>query len=94
MDSFAPEVIALAAAIAAAAGVIRGITGFGGAMVMSPPLALLLGPLMAVPIVLLLESLAAAPMLVATRRLVRWKVIGPIMLMACVTVPLTVTVFV
>ena len=88
MDSFAPEVIALAAAIAAAAGVIRGITGFGGAMVMSPPLALLLGPLMAVPIVLLLESLAAAPMLVATRRLVRWKVIGPIMLMACVTVPL------
>jgi uncharacterized membrane protein YfcA len=26
---------------------IRGITGFGGAMVMSPPFALLLGPLLA-----------------------------------------------
>jgi hypothetical protein len=88
VDSFAPEVIALAAAIAAAAGVIRGITGFGGAMVMSPPLALILGPILAVPIVLLLESIAAAPMLVGTRKLVRWPVIGPIMLMACITVPL------
>lgn len=88
MDSFAPEVVALAALIAAAAGVIRGITGFGGAMVMSPPLALLLGPLLAVPIVLLLESIAATPMLVATRALVRWKVIGPIIAMACLTVPL------
>ena len=49
MDSFAPEVaglftqaIALAVVISALAGVIRGITGFGGALVMSPPLALLL----------------------------------------------------
>jgi uncharacterized membrane protein YfcA len=88
VDSFAPEVIALAAAIAAAAGIIRGITGFGGAMVMAPPLALLLGPIFAVPIVLLLESIAAAPMLVGTRTLVRWKVIGPIIAMACLTVPL------
>ena len=32
MDSFAPETIVLAAAIAVIAGVVRGITGFGGAM--------------------------------------------------------------
>lgn len=88
MDSFAPERIALAAAIAALAGVIRGITGFGGAMVMSPPLALILGPLATVPIVLLLEGFAAAPMLVETRPLVRWRVIAPILAMAVVTVPL------
>ena len=88
MDSFAPEVVALAAFIAALAGVVRVITGFGGAMVMSPPLALLLGPVLAVPVIMLLESLIAAPMLVTTRRLVRFKVVGPIILMACVTVPL------
>jgi len=87
VDSFAPETIVFALVIAALAGVIRGITGFGGAMVMAPPLALLLGPILAVPVVLLLESLAAAPMLVGTRRLVRWPVIGPIMAMACLTVP-------
>lgn len=85
---YAPEVLLAAAAIAAVAGVIRGVTGFGGAMVMSPPLALLLGPLATVPIVLLLESVAAAPMLVETRRLVRWRVVGPIIAAACVAAPL------
>jgi uncharacterized protein len=66
---------------------VRGITGFGGAMVMSPPLALLLGPHLAVPAVLLLEAMAATPMLVQTRRLVRWRVIGPILAACVVTVP-------
>jgi len=80
--------LALAILIAGVAGVVRGITGFGGAMVMSPPLALLLGPRLTVPIVLLLESIVAAPMLVQTGRLVRWRVIGPILLAACATVPL------
>lgn len=75
-------------AIAAVAGVVRGITGFGGALVMTPPLALLFGPALAVPVALLLESVAAAPMLVHTRRQVRWRVIGPILATACATVPL------
>jgi uncharacterized membrane protein YfcA len=88
VGALAPEVLALAVAVGGAAGVIRGITGFGGAMVMSPPLALLLGPRLAVPVVLLLESIVAVPMLVQTRRLVRWRVIGPILLATCATVPL------
>jgi len=88
VGSFAPETVALAIVIGALAGLIRGITGFGGAMVMTPPLALLLGPRLAVPVVLLLEALAAAPMLLQTRQLVRWRVIGPILAATCVTVPL------
>ena len=88
MDSFAPEVLALAAIVAALAGVIRGITGFGGAMVMAPPFALLLGPLVAVPVVLLLEGIAAAPMLVQLRHEVRWRVIGPIIAAAYATMPI------
>ena len=87
MDFSAPETIA-AVAIAAVAGVVRGITGFGGAMVMAPPLALLLGPSLAVPVVLLLESVAATPMLVQTRRQVRWRVVGPILAAACLAAPL------
>jgi len=78
VDSFSPETLAIALAVGALAGLVRGITGFGGAMVMSPPLALLVGPLLAVPAVLLLEGFAAAPMLIQTRRLVRWRVIAPI----------------
>jgi len=86
--SFAPETLALAGLVAAAAGVIRGITGFGGAMVMAPPLALLLGPRIMVPVTLLLEGIAAMPMLWQTRREVRWRTIGPILAACGVTVPL------
>ena len=88
MDSFAPEVLAIGAAVGALAGVVRGITGFGGAMVMSPPFALLLGAQLTVPVVLLLEGLVAAPMLVRTRGLVRWNVILPISIAAFVAAPL------
>ena len=87
VDFSVPE-LAGAAAIAVVAGVVRGITGFGGAMVMAPPLALLLGPALAVPIVLMLESVAAAPMLVQTRAQVRWPVVGPILAAACLAAPL------
>jgi hypothetical protein len=76
------------ALVAVIAGVVRGITGFGGAMVMAPPLVLLLGPQLAVPVVLLLESLAAAPQVVQTRSLVRWRVVVPILAATAVTVPL------
>ena len=88
MDSFGPETLAIAVVVGALAGLIRGITGFGGAMVMSPPFALLLGPKLAVPVVLLLEGLVAAPMLVRTRALVRWNVILPISAAAFVAAPL------
>jgi uncharacterized membrane protein YfcA len=82
----------LAVAIAFVAGIVRGITGFGGAMVMSPPLALLLGPRVAVPVVLLLESVVAAPMLVQTRHLVNWRMIGAILVAACACVPIGVLI--
>jgi len=88
VDSYAPEILAIAAAVGALAGVIRGITGFGGAMVMSPPFALLLGAKLTVPVVLLLEGLVAAPMLIRTRTLVRWKVILPIAIAAFIAAPI------
>lgn len=94
MDSFAPEIVAIAVAVAALAGVIRGITGFGGALVMTPPLAFLFGPWLTVPVALLLESLVALPMVVQTRRLVRWRVIAPICVAASLTAPLGVQVLV
>lgn len=94
MGSFAPETLASAVIIGGAAGVIRGITGFGGALVMTPPFALLFGPWLAVPVVLLLEALVALPMVVQTRRLVRWRMIAPICVAASLTVPFGVHVLV
>lgn len=80
--------LAAALLITGAAGIVRGVTGFGGAMVMSPPLALLLGPRLTVPVVLVLESVVAAPMLLHTRALVNWRLMGVILLVACLCVPL------
>lgn len=90
VDSFAPDTIAFAVCIAIVAGVVRGITGFGGAMVMTPPLALLVGPQVAVPVVLLLEGVAATPMVWHTRALASWRVIAPMIGAVCITAPLGV----
>jgi uncharacterized membrane protein YfcA len=77
----------IAMAIAALAGVIRGVTGFGGAMVLTPPLALLLGPQLAIPVVLLLEAFAGAPMLRDAARLATWRTLAPVTLAAFVAIP-------
>ena len=52
-----------ALAICGLGGMVRGATGFGGAMVMTPVLSVLLSPITAVIGALLLETFAAAPML-------------------------------
>ncbi len=84
-----PTVAQLAAmAIAGLAGVIRGITGFGGAMVLTPPLALLFGPQLAIPVVLILEAFVAAPMMRDAVKHATWRTLVPITLAACVTIPL------
>lgn len=77
-----------ALAIGAGAGIVRGVTGFGAAMVMAPPLALLLGPAVAVPLVLLLEAFAAAPMLPQAARIARWRLLVPILAGAALCVPI------
>lgn len=73
--------------IALAGGLVRGTTGFGAAMVMTPPLALLVGARTAVPVTLLLETFAAAPMLPAALALARWRIIAPICTSAVLAVP-------
>jgi uncharacterized membrane protein YfcA len=80
--------VLIAMAIAGAAGVIRGVTGFGGSMVMTPPLALLLGPQLAVPVVLVLEAFAGMPMMREAAAQARWRVLGLIGIGAVVTVPI------
>jgi uncharacterized membrane protein YfcA len=79
---------AAAAAIVAIAGLVRGVTGFGGAMVMSPPLSLLLGPREAVVTALILETIAALQFLPEVIRKVSWRTLLPISAAAALTVPL------
>lgn len=48
--------------IVSIAGLVRGTTGFGGAMLMTPILSVLIGPISAVVTALILETAAALVM--------------------------------
>lgn len=74
--------------IAVAGGVVRGVTGFGGSLVMTPALTLMFEPAQVVPVVLLLETFAAAPMMRPALRKAEFHIIVPICIAAFVTVPL------
>lgn len=73
--------------LALLAGFVRGVTGFGGSMVFTAPMALLTEPQTAVVVALLLEAFAALNMLPAARRLATARVLVPICVSACLTVP-------
>lgn len=83
----ASELVA-AIAIVSLGGFVRGVTGFGGAMVMTPPLSLLFGPTQAVAVALMLEVVPAAYLLPKAFREMSGRIIGPICVMACATVPI------
>jgi uncharacterized membrane protein YfcA len=77
----------LVAGIVAAAGVMRGITGFGGAMLMTPPLGILLGPAPAVAISLSLEAAAALVMVPAVYKDLPLKQVALLIVPACLAIP-------
>jgi hypothetical protein len=85
-DLFTPE-LALAAAIAVAAGLMRGFAGFGSAMVMSPLFSLIYGPVQGVATVMVLESLVTLQLLPSVVGATRWREIGPMAVAATATIP-------
>lgn len=70
------------------AGLIRGITGFGGSMLMAPALSLLIGPVYAVVTALVLETAAAIVMLPESWRHIDRSRLLLLAVPACMTVPL------
>jgi uncharacterized membrane protein YfcA len=77
-----------AAVVVLLAGFMRGITGFGGAMLMAPPLSFLLGPVSAVVIALTLEAAAAVVMFPDAWAKIKGRVLLYLTVPACFTVPI------
>ena len=75
-------------AIVAVAGVVRGVTGFGGAMFMAPPLSLLVPPVEAVIYALALEAVAVVVALPAVWRLLDARTLSVIGVPALFSIPL------
>jgi uncharacterized membrane protein YfcA len=74
--------------IVTVAGFVRGTTGFGGAMLMSPILSVLIGPVPAVVTALLLETGAALVMFPDAIPKARWSTLFYLTLPAVITVPI------
>ncbi len=83
----APEAAA-AVAIVVAAGLMRGFSGFGGSMIISPGLALIFDTTHAVAVSILLNLLVTVQLVPAALPLVRWKEIAPMSTAALLMAPL------
>jgi uncharacterized membrane protein YfcA len=87
-----PDLLALsfltASTIALAAGTVRGFSGFGAAMVMTPAFSALYGPPIGISLCLLLEIAVALPLLPRAIKYVDWHRIGVLLLAAVVGAPL------
>ena len=70
------------------AGWLRGLTGFGSAMVMAGPLALLLNPITAVTLILFLEAMISIPLMFGCCREVNWSLVKRLLFGATLAAPL------
>ena len=87
MTDFLSPDVALAAAIAAAAGLMRGFAGVGSGMLMAPFFVYILGPVATVGVIVLIEMAATVQLLLSVHRLIEWRVILPIALGAFAAMP-------
>jgi uncharacterized membrane protein YfcA len=74
--------------IVAAGGLVRGITGFGGAMMMAPILSVLIGPVPTVVTALVSETAAALVMFPDALPKARWRTLAYLTLPAIATAPI------
>lgn len=81
-------------AAAALAGLVRGFTGFGPAMVFTPIASAVYGPAVAVPMLFVMDAVISLPVLVRAVGACRWPEVLPISAAAAITIPLGVALLV
>ena len=77
-----------ALAIAALAGLVLGFTGFGGALVIMPLMAILYGPVEALGLMGISAFLASLPIGWTAAHKTNWPEVGPMVVALIVTVPI------
>ena len=76
------------AAIALLGGLVRGFSGFGSALVLTPVLSIIVGPRAAVPAVMIVLLVTTLQLVPSTWAHVRWREQWALGLSGCVGVPL------
>jgi uncharacterized protein len=82
--------LAAGAAAVALAGLVRGLSGFGGALVMAPVLSLLYGPAPAVAMTIGIELVGYLQLLPGAAPHIRWREVAPMGAAALAALPLGV----
>lgn len=88
--SFTADMFPLLAITAALAGLVRGFSGFGSAMILVPVASALTSPQTAVVLLLLTDTLLTIPMVVPAVKRCVWREVLPLAAGAMLTVPLGV----
>jgi uncharacterized membrane protein YfcA len=83
----ATDGLLLAAAVTAAAGLIRGFTGTGSALIMAPLFTLIFGPVEAIAIAAILDVATTIGPVSGAVRLTPWRVIAPLIGVSWLTLP-------
>ena len=74
--------------IAALAGLVRGFSGFGSALIYMPLIAAVYEPRIAAATLLLIDTICAAPFTLRAIPQSNWREVGPVCIAACVALPL------
>jgi len=86
--------LAIALAVAIAAGLVRGFAGFGSAMMLSPIYAILYGPAEMIVLVMVMELFISVPLVPGALKDVEWRFVGPMSVMAGLFMPLGTVILV
>lgn len=85
---------AVAAGIALLAGLVRGFTGFGSALIYVPLMSALYDPRIAVPTILAIDSVCSLPFTIRVWREANWRELWPVALAANLSVPIGVALLI
>lgn len=88
MGDYFDTAFAAAAAVSVVAGVVRGFTGFGSAMLMAPPLAALYTPAVAIPMITLMEFGVGLTLLPRAAPVAKWPTVVRLAAAALLGIPL------
>jgi uncharacterized membrane protein YfcA len=78
LELFGDPAFLLLAAVIAAAGVVRGMSGFGAGMIIAPIAGAIYGPQWALIIVVVVDALPILPVAIPALRVARWREVAPV----------------
>ena len=89
-DAVADPRFPIAIGFAALAGLVRGFSGFGSALIYMPLVSAVYGPLVAAPTLLLIDSICSLPFAIRVMPQCNWREVTPVSIGSAVAAPLGV----